>query len=165
MLSIDTEATADWPDATDWAALAETAVIAALRHSPQGRFIAEDARFSVSVRLSDDAEVQQLNAAYRHKDAPTNVLSFPMVQPDLLPALANTDDGEVLLGDMILAAQTCQREAADKGIALADHTTHLIVHGTLHLIGYDHQNDAEAEAMEALETKALASLGLADPYS
>ena len=82
-----------------------------------------------------------------------------------LPYLANTDDGEVLVGDLILAHETCAREAAEKGVSCDDHATHLIVHGTLHLLGYDHEiSDADAEAMEALEIKALASLGILDPY-
>jgi probable rRNA maturation factor len=93
------------------------------------------------------------------------VLSFPMMVGGEMNALANTDDGEVLLGDMILAYGVCMAEADDKGIALTDHVTHLIVHGTLHLLGYDHVDDAQAEHMEALEVKALASLGLANPYS
>ena len=108
--------------------------------------------------------MQALNAAYRGKDKPTNVLSFPMVQRDLLDGLANTDDGEVLLGDIILAHGVCAREAAEKGVTAAIHATHLVVHGTLHLLGYDHEGDGEAEAMEAIERAALGSLGIADPY-
>ena len=119
----------------------------------------------MAIRLTDDDEVQTLNAQYRAKDKPTNVLSFPMVQPDLLDSLANTDDGEALLGDIVLAHGVCTREAAEKGISVTDHAMHLIVHGTFHLLGYDHQGEAEAEAMEALETQALASIGLADPYN
>lgn len=88
-----------------------------------------------------------------------------MVQFDLLETLANTDDGEAILGDIVLARGVCEREAAEKEISVADHATHLIVHGTFHLLGYDHQGEAEAEAMEALETRALASIGLADPYN
>ena len=119
----------------------------------------------VSVKLADDDEVHALNASYRGKDKPTNVLSFPMVQDDLLQATANTDDGEVLLGDIVLAEGVCAAEAAEKGVSVTDHATHLIVHGTFHLLGYDHMDDNEAEAMEALEIAALASLGLADPYA
>jgi phosphate starvation-inducible PhoH-like protein len=114
--------------------------------------------------VTDDAEVRSLNAQYRHKDTPTNVLSFPMVQPDLLETLANSDDGEALLGDIVLARETCAREAEEKGIAFADHAAHLIAHGTLHLLGYDHMEEHEAEEMEAMEVRALASIGITDPY-
>jgi len=109
--------------------------------------------------------VQTLNRQYRQKDKPTNVLSFPMVQADLLDTIdQNSDDGEVLLGDIVLAHGVCAAEAAERAISLEDHATHLIVHGTLHLLGYDHMEDHEAEAMERIETDALAALGLADPY-
>ncbi|MBT2187575.1 rRNA maturation RNase YbeY [Sphingobium nicotianae] len=164
MLEVATDAGPAWPGDTDWSALAQRAVRAALMQTPNGELLDKDIAVEVSVKLSDDAEVQQLNAAYRGKDRPTNVLSFPMVQSDLIGALANSDDGEVLLGDIILAQETCTREAAERGVSLADHATHLIVHGTLHLVGHDHENDAEAEAMEELEIRALETLGLADPY-
>jgi probable rRNA maturation factor len=87
-----------------------------------------------------------------------------MIQPDLLEALANTDDGEVLLGDIVLAYGVCAREAVEKGVPLEDHAAHLIVHGTLHLLGYDHIDDVEADAMEAIERAAMSALGLHDPY-
>ena len=83
----------------------------------------------------------------------------------MLDALANTDDGEVLLGDILLAFQTCAAEAADKGVTISAHATHLIAHGALHLVGYDHIEEAAAVHMEALEVKALASLGIANPYA
>jgi probable rRNA maturation factor len=165
MLSVAADiASPAWPTDQDWPALAEKAVRAALLVSPHGDLVGRDACYEVSVRLAGDAEVRSLNRAYRGKDKPTNVLSFPMVQADLIAATANSDDGEVLLGDIVLAAETCAREAAEKGLALADHAAHLTVHGTLHLLGYDHEDDAQAEAMEALERRALASLGLPDPY-
>lgn len=153
-----------WPDA-DWTALAETACRAALAETPYAGLI--DASFccEVSIRLTDDGEVQTLNAQYRGKDKPTNVLSFPMVQPDLLEGLANSDDGEVLLGDIVLADGVVAREAAERGIGITDHATHLIVHGLLHLVGYDHEHDAEAEAMEEMERRALGALGIANPYA
>lgn len=163
---IETETSTDplWPSDTDWEALAARAVAGALAVSAYGSL--GDARFalSVSVHFGSDDEVQALNRDYRGKDRPTNVLSFPMLEPDMLDALANTDDGEVLLGDILLAFQTCAAEAADKGLSVADHATHLITHGTLHLVGYDHINEAEAQIMEALEVKALANLGLGNPY-
>ncbi|MET0270159.1 MAG: rRNA maturation RNase YbeY [Sphingomonas sp.] len=153
-------------DDAAWEALATTAVIAAFRHSPYAALVDAPEAIEVSVKLADDAEVRALNAAYRGKDKPTNVLSFPMVQRDLLAGLANTDDGEVLLGDIILAHGVCGREAAEKGVAAEIHATHLIVHGTLHLLGYDHEKgESEAEAMEAIERAALASIGIADPYA
>jgi len=152
-----------WPG-EDWEAIATRAVTAAIAHSPYAAFIKDAATYEVAVKLTSDEEVHTLNRAYRDKDKPTNVLSFPMVQHDLLEATTNTDDGEVLLGDIVLAENVCAREAAEKGITVADHATHLIVHGTFHLMGYDHMVDAEAEAMEELEIHALATLGLPDPY-
>lgn len=149
---------------TDWELLAQRAVVAAITHSPYTAFATDEALYEVAVKLTSDAEVHDLNRAYRDKDKPTNVLSFPMVQPDLLQATANTDDGEILLGDIVLAEGVCAHEAAEKGISIADHAAHLIIHGTFHLLGYDHMDDNEAEAMEALEVAALASLGLSDPY-
>ena len=156
---------APWPATTDWDALALRAALAAVERTPNGELATGAAIVEISVRLTTDAEVQTLNAQYRQKDKPTNVLSFPMVQADLLESVAqNSDDGEVLLGDIVLAHGVCAAEAADKGISVEDHATHLIVHGTLHLLGYDHLDDHEAEAMEAIEIDALKSLGLADPY-
>jgi probable rRNA maturation factor len=152
-----------WPQG-DWEMIAQRAVAAAISHSPYAAFATDATLYEIAVKLTSDEEVHGLNRAYRDKDKPTNVLSFPMVQDDLLQATANTDDGEVLLGDIVLAEGVCAAEAADKGISMVDHATHLIVHGTFHLLGYDHMNDAEAEAMEALEVSALASLGLANPY-
>ena len=152
-----------WPDC-DWEDLAQRAVVAAIANSPYASFVAAQATYEVAVKLTSDEEVHQLNRAYRDKDKPTNVLSFPMVQADLLETTANTDDGEIILGDIVLAEGVCATEAAAKGISIADHATHLIIHGTFHLLGYDHMEDAEAEAMEALETQSLLSLGISDPY-
>ncbi|MFL0585344.1 rRNA maturation RNase YbeY [Sphingomonas olei] len=148
-----------------WEALALAAVRAAVGATPYGTLLAAPATVEVSIRLTSDVEVQALNHQYRGKDKPTNVLSFPMVQPDLIDTVSqNSDDGEVLLGDIVLAHGVCTAEAAERGISVADHATHLIVHGTLHLLGYDHINDDEGDAMEAIERDALASLGIADPY-
>ena len=166
MLNTETDvASSQWP-AADWDALAATAVAAALAETPHGHIVRGSAEVEVSIRLSDDAEVQTLNRSYRGKDKPTNVLSFPMVQADLIESLGNTDNGEILLGDIILAAETCAREADEKGWAVTDHAQHLIVHGLLHLLGYDHElGNAQAIAMEAIETAACARLGLPDPYA
>ena len=165
MLDVAVQPGPDWSVDIDWEELGARAVALAIEHSLHADWLTRSLSIEVAIRLTDDDEVQTLNAQYRAKDKPTNVLSFPMVQPDLLDSLANTDDGEALLGDIVLAHGVCTREAAEKGISVTDHAMHLIVHGTFHLLGYDHQGEAEAEAMEALETQALASIGLADPYN
>ena len=112
------------------------------------------------LRLHPDTQETILAHASRAADLQMD----PQVIDDFWALLTMADDGEVLLGDIVLAEGVCVQEAADKGISILDHATHLIVHGTFHLLGYDHMDDAEAEAMEALEIAALASLGLADPY-
>jgi probable rRNA maturation factor len=110
----------------------------------------------VSLCLADDAALRVLNLSWRGIDKPTNVLSFPA---------APGRPGDATLGDIALAYETLAREAEDLGVSLADHYRHLLVHGFLHLIGYDHETDAEAERMEALETRILTRLGVADPYA
>ena len=153
-----------WPE-TDWDALAARAARAAIERTPQGELISTPALVEISVRLASDEEVHGLTRQYRGKDKPTNVLSFPMVQRDLLATVSqNSDDGEVLLGDIVLAHGVCTAEAAERGISVEDHATHLMVHGVLHLLGYDHLEDDEADAMEEIERQALRSLGIADPY-
>jgi probable rRNA maturation factor len=155
-----------WPDTTDWQNLADRAVAAALGETDYAAAVTTAVVVEVSVRFTSDAEVQTLNRDYRGKDKATNVLSFPMADPDLIASAADGDDIEILLGDIVLAEGVCAREAEERGIALADHAAHLLVHGTLHLLGYDHvDSDEEAEAMEAIERRALARLGLADPYN
>ena len=112
----------------------------------------------VSVQLADDAQIRALNAQWRSLDKPTNVLSFPAASPLKI-------DAAPMLGDIVVAFETAEREAAEEGKTLADHAAHLIVHGFLHLLGYDHQIAAEANQMEMLETRILAKLGIADPYA
>ena len=157
MLNVETDiASPIWP-AADWEALAAAAVAAALEETPHGHIVNGSATVEVSIRLSGDAEVQTLNRDYRGKDKPTNVLSFPMVQADLIESLGNTDDGEILLGDMILAAETCAREAGEKGWAVTNYAQHLL--------GYDHElGESQAGAMETLESAACRALGLPEPY-
>jgi len=165
MIAIELTREQPWPDTTDWAALARKAAIAAIGRTPHGPLADTVATIEISLRLTSDDEVRTLNRDYRQKDKPTNVLSFPMVQSDLLETVSeNSDDGEVLLGDIVLAHGVCLAEAAEKQIAVEDHAAHLIVHGTLHLLGYDHEDDVEAEGMEQIERAAMADLGLADPY-
>ena len=152
---------APWPPAVDWLDLGFRCAEAVARVAPE---LANE-RLSAGVLLADDAEVRTLNRQWRSKDQPTNVLSFPMINRSTLLALPSQGPEE-MLGDLALALETCGREASEKGVPLEDHAAHLIVHGLLHLAGYDHEtSDQDAAAMEALETKALALLGIADPYA
>ncbi|WP_213979191.1 rRNA maturation RNase YbeY [Sphingomonas sp. dw_22] len=164
MLDVAALPESPWPTG-DWEALANRAAEAAIRQTPFAEWLGWPTVIEIAVRLTSDEEVRTLNHQYRDKDKPTNVLSFPMVQPDLLETVTqNSDDGEVILGDIVLAHGVCAAEAAEREIGVADHATHLIVHGVLHLLGYDHMGDAEAEAMEEMERAALDQLGLHDPY-
>lgn len=164
MIETDVSVEPLWPRA-DWQAVCGEAVSAALNTSPYKALLKTQASVSISIAFADNAQVHKLNRDYRDKNKPTNILSFPMMEADVIEVAANKNNGEVLLGDMILAYEICAAEAAEKGVPLSQHVTHLIIHGTLHLIGFDHIDDAEAEHMEALEVKALASMGLANPYS
>ncbi|MDE2444689.1 MAG: rRNA maturation RNase YbeY [Alphaproteobacteria bacterium] len=147
-LAIEVDA---WSSVPGLELMAEQAVAAALPDSARGKVI--------TLLFSDDATMQDLNRDWRGKDAPTNVLSFPAPEDQVTPP------GELeLLGDIVLGYETCAREADEAGKPLAEHACHLIVHGVLHLLGYDHIDDKEAEAMEAAEAKILATLGIANPY-
>ena len=155
-LDLDTE---DWPP-SDWEPLALRAASAAAEVAPE---LANE-RLSASLLFTSDEEIHTLNREWRQRDKPTNVLSFPMLDRDDLLDLA-PDGPPELLGDIALAYETCAREAADKGITVEAHTAHLIIHGLLHLAGHDHEiSPADADAMEQLEIKALALMGIADPY-
>lgn len=134
----------DWPEVDDLI----------IRAAKLARAETESERVGeLSVALSDDAQVQVLNRDFRGKDKPTNVLSFPMQE----------ESG--LLGDVVLARETLEREALEQGKDFEDHLAHLVVHGVLHLYGFDHQNDADAADMEAREVRALAQLGIDNPYT
>jgi probable rRNA maturation factor len=143
----------DWARLADIDALALRAVEAAIAVTGEAR----QAAVELSLLLTDDAGVRELNRTWRGLDKPTNVLSFP-------GSGLSSPDGIRHLGDIALAYETIAREAADEHKSLADHVMHLIVHGSLHLLGLDHEADNEAEAMEALEIAALARLGVANPY-
>ena len=165
MIEISLDADADWDSSgTQWENIAEAAALAALRQSAFTHIEASVRPVEVSLKLGKNDEVRLLNAQWRGKDKPTNVLSFPMVDEEQLEA-ARTDGPSLLLGDMILAYETCRDEAEEKSIGFVDHATHLMVHGMLHLLGYDHMEDDEAEDMEAREIRALETLGIANPYS
>jgi probable rRNA maturation factor len=113
----------------------------------------------LSLVFTSDEDIRAMNAEWRKQDKPTNVLSFPAY-----PIVPGDTPGP-MLGDIIIARETVEREAVDLGKSFDDHLTHLMVHGFLHLFGYDHMEDEEAEEMEGLETRILASLGLSDPYA
>ena len=141
-----------WERIPDVEALARKAASAALAVTYEA-----DGDFEASVMLTDDAQIQELNRTWRGKDKPTNVLSFPA--PEQPGA-----NGPRHLGDIALAYETLVRESEAESKELSHHFAHLIVHGVLHLLGYDHEVESEAEIMEGLEVKALATLGIADPY-
>jgi probable rRNA maturation factor len=116
----------------------------------------------LAIMLTDDSGIRTLNSNWRGIDKPTNVLSFPALQP---AAPQKPGDAPRMLGDIAIAYETMRREADEEGKPFDHHLSHLAVHGFLHLIGYDHENDDDAEAMEALETEILAQLGIPDPYA
>ena len=149
-------------DAAGLPAIAEAATNAALRH-----LSLDPMTYEVSLLACDDARIAELNTSFRDKPLPTNVLSWPgrergPDEPGGTPHPPDPTDPE--LGDIAIAYETCEAEARAGGLSLADHTTHLIVHGTLHLLGYDHVHDADALRMEGIEAEILASLGVKDPY-
>ncbi|VEB23409.1 rRNA maturation RNase YbeY [Avibacterium volantium] len=117
---------------------------------------AENRQPEITIRVVDEAESQSLNATYRGKDYPTNVLSFPFECPEEVEL--------PLLGDLVICRQVVEREAQEQGKPLMAHWAHMVVHGCLHLLGYDHIEDDEAEEMESLETEIMQDLGFADPY-
>ena len=162
-LDIAIDADAEWDSSKDWAKLARSAATAAIAESAFPQLGQGGRTVELSVRLTGDDEVHALNAEWRGKDKPTNVLSFPMADQDELGSDAHQGP-ELMLGDIILARGVCASEAAEKGVPLERHAAHLMVHGTLHLLGYDHMDEDEAADMEAREVRALARLGIADPY-
>lgn len=167
MLEIAIEADGEWDssqrETTFWNGLVRQAAEAAIAESAFSELAVTERPIELSVRLTSDEEVRALNFAWREKDKPTNVLSFPLVGSDELQQ-ANIAGPELLLGDIVLARGVCEVEAAEKGVSLEQHATHLLVHGTLHLLGYDHDGEEEAADMEAREVRALGRLGIANPY-
>ncbi|MDK3019032.1 rRNA maturation RNase YbeY [Pseudodonghicola flavimaris] len=153
-------------EALDLAALAQRAVAATLVHLGLDPELCE-----IALLACDDTRIAALNADFRDKPTATNVLSWPAEElaaeaPGGIPDLPEPDfTGEIPLGDIAIAYGTCAREATEQGKSLADHCTHLIIHGLLHLLGYDHIRDPDATLMEGLEIEILGSLGLNDPYN
>jgi probable rRNA maturation factor len=190
MIDVELDMGVVWGNSDFGQSEVEKAVDAAVRFAGLPGLAEYPSPVEVSIKLTDNAEVQALNREWRDKDKPTNVLSFPMLEEDALeqlhhPELASgsyflsdaeniktlkqvqgdEQEMEMLLGDIILAYETCAAEAKEKDIPVAHHATHLVIHGMLHLLGHDHIEDDEAELMEALEVKALASIGLNNPYN
>ncbi|MFL6787798.1 MAG: rRNA maturation RNase YbeY [Sphingomicrobium sp.] len=163
MLDIAIDADGEWDSSSGWDELARAAATAAIAESAFPQLASSERTVELSIRLASDAEVLVLNSQWRGKDKPTNVLSFPMADADDLSA-AITAGPELMLGDIVLARGVCTAEAEDKSIAVENHAAHLLVHGTLHLLGYDHLDEDSAADMEAREVRALARMGIADPY-
>ena len=163
MLEVAVEADEEWDSSSPWDTLARKAAEAAIAESRYPELADSDRSVEISVTFTGDEQVRALNSEWRGKDKPTNVLSFPMADERDL-GRANLDGPELLLGDIVLAHGVCEAEAADKGVPVEQHATHLVVHGTLHLLGYDHGDDAQATDMEEREVRALARLGIANPY-
>ena len=163
MLEIDIESDEEWDSSTDWPLLVRKAAEAAVAESAFPQLAESGRAVELSVRLTSDEDVRALNAHWRGKDKPTNVLSFPMSEQYELEQ-AEEDGPELMLGDIVLARGVCEREAAEKEIPFERHASHLLVHGTLHLLGYDHGHGRDAADMESREVRALARLGIDDPY-
>lgn len=162
-LEITLDADEEWDSSRPWEKLARKAAEAAIVESDYPDLGTSGRPVEISVTLTDDEQVQVLNAKWRGKDKTTNVLSFPMADERELQS-ASISGAELLLGDIILAHGVCMCEAAEKGVSIEDHAAHLMVHGMLHLLGYDHLEDSEAADMEAREVRALERLGIANPY-
>jgi len=163
MLEIAIDADGEWDSSGPWDQLVRRAAEAAIAESAFPQLTTVERPVEISVRMTGDEQVQALNSEWRGKNKPTNVLSFPLADKDELQT-TNLADVELLLGDIILARGVCEAEAAEKGVSMQQHATHLLVHGTLHLLGYDHHDDDEAADMEEREIRALNRLGIANPY-
>ena len=156
LIDIEVEAE-DWLQSLpDCETIVHRAISAALKRFESRR--QRNEALDLVVVLTDDSEMQTLNVTYRAKDKPTNVLSFPPSPQMTIPFPGH-------IGDIALGFETCEREALDQGKSLSAHLSHLCVHGTLHLLGFDHETEAEAIEMEKLEREILAELGLTDPYA
>jgi len=162
-LDIILDADPEWDSNTRWDELARSAATAAIAESAFPKLADGPRGVEISLRLAGDEEVRLLNAQWRGKDKATNVLSFPMAEGPELSAIG--EGPELMLGDIIMAHGVCAAEAAAKSVPIDTHAAHLMVHGTLHLLGYDHGDDTQAADMEAREVRALARIGIGNPYA
>jgi probable rRNA maturation factor len=151
-----------WQAEPEAEAVIQRAIAAAVGIADAGPDLADLGEAELAVMLTDDAGIRTLNSNWRGIDKPTNVLSFPALQPT---AGSGSDGAPRMLGDIAIAYETTRKEADDEQKPFDHHLSHLTVHGFLHLIGYDHENDDDAEAMESLEQEILALLGIPDPYA
>ncbi len=163
MIGIALDADDEWDSRRSWEKFVQTAAEAAIAESAFPKLTESARPVEISVTLTGDEQVRALNSEWRGKDKATNVLSFPMLGEEDL-RLTNVAGPELLLGDIVLARGVCEAEARDKGVSVEDHAAHLLVHGTLHLLGYDHVEERQAADMEAREVRALARLGIGNPY-
>lgn len=164
MLEIAVDSDGDWDSSNGFDGLVQRAAEAAIAESAFPQLAQSPRPIELSIRLTDDEEVRDLNSRWRGKDEPTNVLSFPMSDDVQLAKTATPGPG-LLLGDVVLARGVCAAEASERQVSLEHHAAHLIVHGTLHLLGYDHEDGSSAADMEAREARALARIGITDPYA
>ncbi|MFC4699708.1 rRNA maturation RNase YbeY [Glaciecola siphonariae] len=146
----------DLPSEADLLGAVEAA-LAHIKHIQKNKSVVEQRPLELGIRIVSRGESRELNHTYRHKDAPTNVLSFPAETPDYVES--------DYLGDLAICAQVIQQEAQDQEKEISHHWTHMCVHGLLHLLGYDHIDDTEAQEMEAIEIAILDALGIDDPYT
>ena len=138
-------------------------VAACLKRFPDHPLFEQKKEIEVSLLLCDDIYMQQINLDYRNQDKPTNVLSFATAH-DHNEAIIDHEDAELMLGDMVFSLDTIRREATEQGKSFEDHLTHIIIHGTLHLLGFDHIEDEDAEVMEATEIEILKEFNINNPY-
>ncbi len=164
MIEIDLDINPKWKRDNDWLALSQRPIYEAIELSDYSFLQKIDNNVSISILLSDNETIHTLNQQYRSKDKPTDILSFPMVERSELSTLAHHPIHEILLGDIILSHDICHSEAKEKGISLKDHYQHLIVHGILHLLGYNHIDDDDADKMQSIEILALKKMGIKNPY-
>lgn len=164
MITFDLNIGGAWDNKIDWKTLTKDAAIESIKNSEYNTLLNTHKNVSIDITLSNNEQIHALNKEYRGKDKPTNILSFPMLSYPELQAIEDYPIPEILLGDLILSYEICIQEASEKNISIENHYQHLIIHGILHLLGYDHIEDKDADIMQALEIKALDDMGIDNPY-